>query len=373
MSLKGKNRTFFEKTLKKNIVRGRSGWSVTGRAGRFFLETKEDTPEAVEQILAHTFGIKGYARAYREEKTRDRLKARAIQLYRQEAPHPTAGFRISPRRSDKTFPMSSYETACFLGDEIRRKFPDSRVDLHHPEVTIHLEIRHEAAYFYTDDRPGPGGLPVGTAGKGMLLLSGGIDSPVAGYLMAKRGLSLESVYYHTYPYTSEESLDKVRKLADILSPHICGITLHVVNFTPIQRRIAEAAPEAEYTLLLRACMMKTAESIAASVGAGCLITGESLSQVASQTLESLAFTNRFSILPVFRPLIGMDKEEIMDLSRKIGTYETSILPYPDCCTLFAPAHPLIHPVAERLEESFHNLAVEDILEEAASTAEHIRL
>ncbi len=371
LSLKGRNRTFFERTLKENITRNHPDWAVRGGAGRFFLETGEDDAGITEEVLEHTFGIKGYARASREEKNMEALCKRAAELFRQESPDGRASFKIIPRRADKNFPVRSYDIACTLGDYILEEFPGSRVDLHQPDVTIHIEIRHDAAYLYTRDRKGPGGLPVGTAGKGLLLLSGGIDSPVAGYMMAKRGMTVDGVYYHTYPYTSEESLDKVRRLAGIISPAICGMDLVTVNFTPVQHRIMERADEPEYTLLLRACMMKTSEGIARRSGAGCLITGESLSQVASQTLESLAFTNAFSTIPVFRPLIGLDKEEIMDLSREIGTYETSILPYPDCCTLFAPKHPLIHPIAEQLRESFEKLDIAPLLEEAAGSAKRV--
>lgn len=371
LSLKGRNRSYFERTLKNNILAGRKGWKVRGRAGRFFLETGDDNPAEAEEVLSRTFGIKGYARAYKEKKTLEAMLRRAAALYGEGSSDGRASFKVIPRRPDKEFPMSSYEAACALGDHILREFPGSRVDLHNPEVAIHLEIRHDAAYLYSRDRRGPGGLPVGTAGKGLLLLSGGIDSPVAGYMMAKRGLAVDGVYYHTYPYTSSESMEKVRRLAEILSPRVCGTTLYTVNFTPAQHRIAERAAEPEYTLLLRACMMKTAGIIAGILGAGCLVTGESLSQVASQTLESLAFTNSFSDLPVFRPLIGLDKEEIMDIARDIGTYETSILPYPDCCTLFAPEHPLIHPVIRRLTESFDNLDIDEILKEAAGSAEKI--
>ena len=372
MSLKGKNKIFFDRTLKQNILRGRRGWAVHGRAGRFYLEAPEEDSAEAEYVLSRTFGIKGYSRAYKEPKNMEAIQRRALTLYRELSPEGTASFKIKPRRMDKSFPLTSYEAACSLGDRILDENPASKVDIHHPDITIHLEIRHEGAYLYSQHRSGPGGLPVGTAGKGMLLLSGGIDSPVAGYLMGKRGLAVDGVYYHTYPYTSEESLEKVKKLAQLLSPYLLDMGLFIVNFTPVQHRIAEKAAESEYTLLLRACMMKTAGLLARKTGAGCLITGESLSQVASQTLESLTFTNSFSDLPVFRPLIGMDKEDIMDISRAIGTYETSILPYPDCCTLFAPAHPLIHPVFTRLLDSFYNLRIDAVLKEAADSVQLVK-
>ena len=237
---------------------------------------------------------------------------------------------------------------------------------------MHVEIR-DAAYLYGDGEKGPGGLPVHCAGKGLLLLSGGIDSPVAGYLMAKRGLCIDALYFHTPPFTSDEVKEKVISLTALLNSYIPFINLLVVPFTGPQLRIKEKAKQEETTLLSRAAMMKIADMIAESRDAVCLITGESLSQVASQTAESIRFTQSLTTLPVFRPLIGMDKNEIVTIARRIGTFETSVLPYPDCCTLFAPPHPLIKPGFERMRESFHVLDIEPLLEEAVRKTEVVHV
>ena len=279
-------------------------------------------------------------------------------------------FKIEARRSDKSFFLTSYEIACRLGDVLRARFPELMVDLHHPDWTLNVEIR-EAAYLYGPETKAPGGLPSGSSGKGLLLLSGGIDSPVAGYLMGKRGLKLDAAYFHTPPFTSEKAKEKVEHLTHILSEYLTGTALHVVPFTETQVRIKERARSEEVTLLMRACMVNIAAIIAEKTGSICLVTGESLGQVASQTPESIRFTGHGTDFPIFRPLIGLDKEQIVSLARKIGTFETSILPYEDCCTLFSPAHPLVRPDYESMVRSFQELEADALLQKAAAEAQII--
>jgi thiamine biosynthesis protein ThiI len=244
------------------------------------------------------------------------------------------------------------------------------VDVHNPDWILMVEIR-EHAYLYGPQKAGQGGLPSGSSGKGLLLLSGGIDSPVAGYMMAKRGLALEAVYFHSAPFVSEQAREKAASLTRILSTYVPGMVLHVVNFTPLLSRIRERAHEEEITLLMRACMMRISSLLARRRGAGCLITGESLGQVASQTIESIRYTGLYSDHPVFRPCIGMDKEEIVTAARRIGTFDTSNLPYADCCVLFSPTHPLIHPSVEKMAKTFASLEVERMLQEACDGVQSV--
>ncbi len=373
IALKGENRSFFEAKLRQNIrrkLRGAAGGvSITGGNGRFLLRAPRGAEDEVRQVLSTTFGITSYSATLRTEKQIDEISRAARELAASLEPSLLAeSFKVEARRSDKSFPLNSYQLASALGRLLLDEFPSLRVDVHGPRWILNVEIR-EKAFLYIDRGEGPGGLPVGCAGRGMLLLSGGIDSPVAGYLMAKRGLHLDAVYFHTYPYTSEQAEEKVKTLVGLLAPYLGGVNLLVVPFTPCQMRIRERAPAEETTLLMRACMMRIAEILAARRRAGSLVTGEALSQVASQTPESIRFTGSVTNLPVFRPLIGLDKEEIIAMARRIGTFETSILPYDDCCALFAPKHPLIRPDFERMRDSFRRLEAESLLLEAAEKAE----
>jgi len=268
----------------------------------------------------------------------------------------TARYKIEARRADKSYPLDSYGIACELGERLGRRFPDLTVSMREPDFILHVEIRGEVF-----------------SGRGILLLSGGIDSPVAGYLMAKRGLRLDAVYYHSYPYTGREVRDKVQTLAGLLARRIGGLNLHIVPFTEIQVKIRERAPEDRTTLFSRASMMRIADMLAFRRNANSLITGESLSQVASQTPESLRFTGSFASLPVLRPLVGMDKERIIGIARAIGTYETSILPYDDCCVVFASRHPVIRPKFQEMKESFMGLGIEEDLRKALRAAERITI
>ncbi|MFO7849704.1 MAG: tRNA uracil 4-sulfurtransferase ThiI [Spirochaetia bacterium] len=384
MSLKGDNKSLFEKRLKKNILSLLPDIKpqITIRDRRFYLDADESALDRVEEALSCTFGIVGFTRTTSSGKSMEELKQEtAAELQRyvskkygpdevEHIPEGEISFKIEPRRTDKSVPYSSYQIANEVGAHLNELFPFLRVDVKKPDLQICIEVR-EDVYIYIDEIKGLGGLPVGTAGKGLLMLSGGIDSPAAGYLMAKRGLSLNAVYFHTYPYTSDEALEKVKTLADTLAPYFIGTKLFVVPFTDFQLNIKEAAREEEVTLLMRAGMVKIAEKLAKNSYADALITGESLSQVASQTIESLRFTGSMTDLPVLRPLIGFDKEEIISLTRSIGTYETSILPYDDCCTIFSPSHPLVKPKLDKMQESWRRLDADDLIEKAVEETEEV--
>jgi len=380
LALKGDNRGFFEKMLKINIRKnlGLKAARILQRSGRFYIETEEENSSAVERSLSHTFGITGYSRAKRVQKDMDIIDRTSLKVIRgmiesgdiDADTDKRTSFKVEARRTDKSFPLNSYDIACRVGDILRKEYDFLTVDVRNPDFSLYIEIREEA-FVYGSLRSGIGGLPTGTAGRGVLMLSGGIDSPVAGYMMAKRGLKLDYVYFHTYPYTSDEVLEKVQQLSAVLSSYMCGANLFIVPFTAVQLRINELSKAEEITLLMRACMVKIASLIAKKQKAGCLVTGESLSQVASQTVESITFTQSTSLFPIFRPLIGLDKEQIILKARKIGTYETSILPYEDCCTIFSSDHPLLHPGMKRMQEALEMLDIEDMLNEAAGSAERI--
>jgi tRNA uracil 4-sulfurtransferase len=375
IGLKKGNRATFIKLLKDSI-RSRmpvGSVRVTEAWHRVYVRFPPAEREQIASRLARTFGVVSFCEAVRAAKNEQALDAAALGLARQFR---EAGlglrFKIEARRADKSFPLGSYQIACRLGDLLTREYPDLIVDVKNPDWTLMVEVR-EYAYLYGPQTQGPGGLPTGSSGSGLLLLSGGIDSPVAGFMMGKRGLSLQAVYFHSAPFTSEQAREKVVTLSRILAAGMPGFTLHVVNFTPALARIREKAKEEEVTLLMRACMMRISTLLARETGAGCLVTGESLGQVASQTLESIAFTGSYTELPVFRPLIGMNKEEIVTEARRIGTFETSNLPYADCCVLFSPTHPLIHPSTLKMQASFEALGVDALLRDAVLTRESVRL
>lgn len=374
ISLKGGNRRVFEKKLTNNIHRQLDGVHVviTGRSGRFYLHYDGDEKAEIEKIeytLAHVFGIVAFSKTLKVEKNIGEIEKACADIadrLMSEGSYKT--FRITAMRADKSFPLSSYQLSCQLGGVVLDKYPDLKVDLKHPDFSITVEIR-DKAYLSGPDTRGLQGLPTGCAGRGILLLSGGIDSPVAGYMMAKRGLALEAIYFHTYPFTSDKSLNKVIHLAEILSSYVPSIKLHVVNYTPVQTHISEKCHKNESTLLSRAAMMKISHYVCQARNCNSLVTGESLSQVASQTAESLRFTGSSTDYPIFRPLIGFDKEEITAIAKRIGTYETSILPYDDCCSMFAPEFPLTKPVFEKIKESYDYLKIDDLLPEAVRSIE----
>jgi tRNA uracil 4-sulfurtransferase len=371
IALKGGNRKFFLNKLKTNIKCQLKNIpnKIIIKWGRIYLYIDSENKEFAEKTLGNVLGIISYSFAYRIPKDINEIKKHALRLAREKEGH---NFKIDARRQDKTFPHNSYEIACILGEEILKNIPDLKVNLYYPDWIINIEIR-EQAYLYSSEKNGPGGLPAGCSGKGLLLLSGGIDSPAAGYLMARRGLSVSSIYFHTYPYTSDKALDKVKTLHETLGNFIPKSALHIIDFTKIQLEIKSQANPDEITLLSRACMMRIASLIAHKNNYSCLITGESLGQVASQTIESLSFTNSQTEFTVIRPLIGMDKEEIITIAKRIGTYEISILPFADCCTIFAPEHPLIRPELKQITESFNKLQLGDMLLKASENAEVLHL
>ena len=371
IALKKGNKKLFEKQLKDNIKKNLKpyGSQVIIRSGRFYLEVEDVPEEVVSSVLSTTFGIVGFYKTLSCTKELEPIGELALTLAKLNIDSGRGNkFKVETRRIDKSLPMDSYEYSREIGGIIFEGIEGLEVDVRNPDWIIHVELR-EKAYVYGYGVQGPGGLPVSTAGRGTLLLSGGIDSPAAGYLMAKRGLKLDAVYFHTPPYTSNEAHEKVKQLAGIIAPWCSGINLLSVPFTDVQVKINQSVEPSYTTLHARAAMMKIAEMITRERNGGCLVTGEALSQVASQTMESLAFTNRAVTLPVFRPLVGMDKEEIIKISRRIGAFETSTLPYDDCCAMFAPQHPETRPNFEKTTNMFEAIDFGDLLEEAASKAE----
>ncbi len=374
LTLKGNNRAYFERVLRRNIrAKLRSVRHVlSDRHSRLYVTVDETDAGVVSEALRKTMGISGFCRAYTCGKAVDEMEELTAFVVRgQLDAGKGAAYKIDVHREDKNFPLDSYGIACELGKRLGRRFPELKVSLKAPDWILHVEVR-ESVYCYSYSEEGVRGLPVGVAGRGLLLLSGGIDSPVAGFLMAARGLRLDAIYFHSYPYTGRQAQEKVETLARLLSEWTGRLNLYVVPFTDIQVKIREKAPAAQTTLLSRACMMRIATYQAYRRKANSLVTGESLSQVASQTAESIRFTGHFSELPVFRPLVGMDKEWIVAKAREIGTFETSILPYEDCCVVFSPKHPVIRPDFAELRDSYDSLGIEEDLRTAVRTAEVLK-
>jgi len=375
--LKGLNRPYFEKKLKENIkkaLRNMPDIKVIRSQGRFYVENYTNETEVI-QALTRVFGIVSISPAYKIEKDFETV-AEYSRIIMQDIlaglSKKTLTFKVESRRADKSYPMNSMEISRQLGGRLLREFPQLKVDVHTPDVTLNVEIR-EYCYLYHQIVPCAGGMPVGTNGKAALLLSGGIDSPVAGWMIAKRGVELTAVHYHSFPYTSDRSKEKVIELARILTRYTGSIRLNVVPFTHIQQELYEKCPDQQLTILMRRFMMKIAEEIARKEGASALVTGESIGQVASQTIESLAVTNNAVSIPVFRPLIGFDKLDIMNMAQSIGTYEISILPYEDCCTIFTPKHPVTHPRLSKILESEALIDGDALIKEALEHVEIIEL
>ncbi|HAP02742.1 MAG TPA: tRNA 4-thiouridine(8) synthase ThiI [Lachnospiraceae bacterium] len=377
IGLKGKNRFYFEETLVKRIEEALAkidgSFTVTRPQGRIFVEGSGFDEDEVIDALSKVFGIIWICPCVMTDDTGfDDLSKQIIDYLKEELGDKPFTFKVEARRARKNYPMNSMEINRELGERILDAFPASKVDVHHPEHLVEVEIR-ERINFHIFYHKGVGGMPVGTAGKAMLLLSGGIDSPVAGYMIARRGVTIDATYFHAPPYTSERAKQKVVDLAKIISKYTGPIRLHVVNFTDIQMAIYEKCPHDELTIIMRRYMMIIAEHFANEDGDMALITGESLGQVASQTMQSLYVTDHAATLPVFRPLIGFDKQDIIEISEKIGTYETSILPYEDCCTIFVAKHPVTKPRLDVIERSEKKLAdvIDDMLQTAYDTTETI--
>lgn len=373
---KGKNRYLFEDALIKQMKRAlkdvEGEFTVTKEAGRIYVDTEGeyDYDEAVN-ALKRVFGIVWICPMVQfEDKDYENLKKQVVAYMDQVYPDKHLTFKVNARRGDKNYPHKSEEINRDLGEVILDAFPEIRVDVHNPDVMLHVEVRKKVN-IYSVMIPGAGGMPVGTNGKAMLLLSGGIDSPVAGWMIAKRGVKIDAVYFHAPPYTSERAKQKVVDLAKQVAKYSGPIALHIINFTDIQLYIYEKCPHEELTIIMRRYMMRIAERIAQETGCIGLITGESIGQVASQTMQSLLCTNDVCSLPVYRPLIGFDKQEIVDISEKIDTYETSVLPYEDCCTIFVAKHPVTKPNLNAIRKSEHHLEekIDEMVETAIQTKE----
>lgn len=380
IGVKGKNRYLFEDALVRQIryalkeVDGE--FNVTKENGRIYATAVSDFDydEAVA-ALKRVFGIIGICPVVQiEDNGFDDLAKHVVEYFDATYPDKNITFKVNARRARKNYPMDSMEINMELGGRLLDAFPELKVDVHKPEVLLQVEIRNKIN-IYSVEIPGPGGMPIGTAGKAMLLLSGGIDSPVAGYMIAKRGVQIEATYFHAPPYTSDRAKQKVVDLAKLVSRYSGPMVLNVVNFTDIQLAIYEKCPHDELTIIMRRYMMRIAEELGKKSGCLGLITGESIGQVASQTMQSLYCTNEVCEMPVFRPVIGFDKQEIIDLSEKIGTYETSIQPFEDCCTIFVAKHPVTKPNLNIIKNDEKHLddCIEEMLKTAIDTVERIEI
>ena len=380
IGIKGKNRYLFEDALVRQVrfaLKDVDGeFQVHKSQARIYVDCEGDYDydDAVEH-LKRVFGVVGICPVVRmEDQGFDQLKKDVVAYMDEVYPDNNLTFKVESRRARKSYPKNSMEINCDLGEAILDAFPEIRVDVHHPDVMLNVEVRNEI-YVYSQIIPGAGGMPVGTNGKAMLLLSGGIDSPVAGYMISKRGVGIEATYFHAPPYTSERAKQKVIDLARIVSRYSGPIKLHVVNFTDIQLYIYDQCPHDELTIIMRRYMMRIAEHFAKEDGCLGLITGESIGQVASQTMQSLAATNDVCTIPVYRPVIGFDKQEIVDIAEKIDTYDTSIQPFEDCCTIFVAKHPVTKPNIDVIRRSEENLSekIDQLVQEAIDTVEIIEV
>ncbi len=371
--LKGLNRQKFEDRLKNELA------ARLASCGACVVESRQSTMYIVpqdaafdlaraEELCGRVFGIVALCRAAVCEKSVEAIVATACD-YLKDRLGAVRSFKVEAKRSDKKFPLTSIQIAQEVGGLLNDAFANLHADMHAPELTVHVEIRETAAYVHADAVPGAGGLPRGINGRATLLISGGIDSPVAGWLMARRGLELHAVHFFSYPYTSEEAKEKVLTLLRILSEWTGPITLHIAPFTDIQEEIRDHCPEELFTIIMRRFMMRVSQRIAQTVHSSALITGESLGQVASQTLPALVATDDLAVMPVFRPLIGLDKSDIIAFARRIGTFDTSILPYEDCCTVFTPRHPVLKPRIDQVEQAERKLNLEELVEASVRSAE----
>lgn len=377
--LKGLNRPYFERLLKRNIenaLKELPETSVKRGEGRFYVSgLNGDDFERAVSALKKVFGIHSLSPATETGKTMEEIcqtSAGLMRDYLQKYGINHTTFKVIAKRADKRFPLNSMQICAEVGGYLLNSVDGLQVDVHKPKINIYIEVR-EQAFCYLDIIMGQGGLPVGSSGRALLLLSGGIDSPVAGFMTAKRGVMIEAVHFQSPPYTSEAGKQKVLDLAKLVSAYAGRMRVHVVPFTEIQMDIYKSCPHEELVIIMRRFMMRIAEKIARNIGAVALVTGESIGQVASQTLESMTATGSVVNMPILRPLVGMDKQEIMDRAVSIDTYDTSILPYEDCCTVFVPKHPVTHPKLERIERSERRLPVDELVEKALAGVEIINI
>ena len=378
VALKGMNKPYFERVLVERIrknLKNINGNKVSRKEGLIFVRVplESDTNEVIAEI-SKVFGVSSVSPALEVESELNAIGSKAVEFMKSMIKNEgVKTFKVEAKRADKNFPIKSPEIAAKIGAYVLKGCGVLKVDVHEPDCHLFIDLRVDKTYIYTKKINGLGGLPLGTNGKGMVLLSGGIDSPVAAWMMAKRGMVIDAVHFHSYPYTSPRAQQKVEELAEIISSYCGKINMTVINLLPIQEEIVSNCPEDETTILVRRFMMRIAEKIALKQNALMLITGENLGQVASQTAEALVVTDQSVELPVMRPLIGMDKVEIMDMARKIGTYEKSIEPYEDCCTVFLPKHPVTKPRLEKILNSESKLDVDRLVEMAVNSAEEIEI
>ncbi len=375
--LKGLNRRSFEQKLMGNVRRrllGLGKFKLSIMQSTIYVEPADDSADmdAAFEALQDVFGIIKMTRAAACEKDKDAIARLAIDYLRDDMER-ARSFKVESKRSDKAFPMTSIQLSQYVGGELAEAYPDCAVDVHEPELTVHIEVRDAAAYVHAAPVDGAGGMPIGSNGTAVTLLSGGIDSPVSSYMIARRGVHLIPVHFFSFPYTSQQAKEKVIELGNILTRYCGRMTLEVVPFTHIQEEIRDKCPEEYFTLIMRRFMMRIAQGIARDCKAAAIVTGENLGQVASQTMEAMASTQAVLDLPVLQPLIGMDKEEIVRMARKIGTFDTSILPYEDCCTVFTPRHPRTRPKLAEVEKAESVLDIETLVAEALRGRERIEL
>ena len=375
--LKGLNRHFFEDRLRANVarrLRSLGNFRITSVQSTIYVEPLEEGIDMEEALrrCKQVFGIITVCRAAACPKEKEAIARLAVE-YLGDALSKAKSFKVESKRSDKTFPMTSIQLSQYVAAAIGEAFPDLPADMHHPELEVDVEIREQAAYVHAGGEPGAGGLPVGTCGRAVSLLSGGIDSPVSTWMIARRGVQIIPVHFFSFPYTSELAKQKVLDLARQLLPWCGRLTVEVIPFTHIQEEIRDKCPEPYFTLIMRRFMMRLSQEVALVNGCGALVTGENLGQVASQTMEALRCTEAPLTLPVLRPLIGMDKEEIIRRARELGTFETSILPYEDCCTVFTPKHPRTRPTPEEVAEAESVLDVEALIKEALAGTERVQI
>ena len=373
IALKGLNRKAFEDVLLKNIRRrlqDAGDFSVSSRQSTIYVEPKDSAADLdlAEERVSKVFGVVGYARAGVCEKDLAAICQRAGE-YLSEELETASTFKVECKRSDKQFPYKSPEVSAEVGHHLLEQFPHLRVDVHHPDVIVRVEVRERYAFVHGDTRPGAGGIPVGTGGKAAVLISGGLDSPVAAWMMAKRGVELTAVHFASPPYTSELAREKVRRLLRKVAEYAGRIRFFTVNLTRLQEEIRDKCPQELSTVILRRYMLRGAQRVAQEEGCSALVTGESLGQVASQTIQAIACTDAVATMPVFRPLIGADKSEIVKVAYQIGTYDISIEPYEDCCTIFTPKHPRTKPILHFVEDGERAIEGEALLEEALAQRE----